>query len=170
MDARYFRLLEEFGITCDCSFTPGVSWTSAEGESVDGGCDYRYIFKGAQMIGNVLELPMTIRRYKHYLSTGNIKHQLRTLVKGGAIWLRPALNSLSDMKRLIKDVDSEPGNDYLEFMIHSSELMPGGSPYFKDEIAIDRMYNTMNQLFDYVRKLGYYGETLENFTNRHMKL
>lgn len=169
MDERYFRMLEEFGVTCDCSYTPGVSWTTSEGETVPGGSDYRNVPKGAHMIGNVLELPATVRRYRHYLSGGSLKHLLRTMLKGGAIWFRPALSSLADMKKLMNDVDAESGNDYLQFMIHSSELMPGGSPYFKDAAAIHKMYDTMEQVFAYVRELGYEGETLESYTTRYMK-
>lgn len=69
----------------------------------------------------------------------------------------------------MKDVDAEPNNNYLEFMIHSSELMPGGSPYFKDSNAIDKMYATIDELFAYACKLGYEGETLESYTNRFLK-
>lgn len=72
------------------------------------------------------------------------------------------------MKKLMKDVDAESGNDYLEFMIHSSELMPGGSPYFKDEEAINLMYGTMDQLFSYACELGYEGETIESYTKRYL--
>lgn len=169
MDERYFKLLEEFGVTCDCSYTPGISWATAAGETTTGGSDYRNVSKGAHMVGNVLELPATVRRYSHYLSFGgSLIHKLRTIIKGGAIWLRPALSSLAEMKKLMKDVDAESGNDYLEFMIHSSELMPGGSPYFEDEEAIDRMYYTMAQLFAYARELGYEGETLESYTKRYL--
>ena len=168
MDERYFRLLEEFGITCDCSYTPGVTWASAVGETTIGGSDYRNVPKGAHMVGNVLELPVTVRHYSHYLSMGgSLRHNIKTMIIGGTIWLRPALSSLSEMKKLVEDVDVEIGNDYLEFMIHSSELMPGGSPYFKDEIDINHMYYSMDQLFAYIRELGYEGEKLESYTNRY---
>lgn len=170
MDDRYFRLLEEFGITCDCSFTPGVSWTASEGETIPGGSDYRKVPKGAHMVFGVLELPTTVRHYSRYISkNGSLKHNLRTMIKGGDIWLRPALSSLSDMKKLINDVDAEPDCNYLEFMIHSSELMPGGSPYFKTKKDIDKMYETIDQLFNYVRELGYFGDTLESYTNKYLK-
>ena len=169
MDDRYFHLLEEFGVICDCSYTPGVSWASFEGETTRGGSDYRNVPNSAHMVGNVLELPVTVRHYSHYLSMGkNLKHNLRTMIKGGTIWLRPALSSLNDMKKLAKAVDAENGSDYLEFMIHSSELMPGGSPYFKDEMDINHLYYSMDQLFAYVRELGYEGETLESYTNRYL--
>ena len=169
MDKRYFQLLEEFGVICDCSYTPGVSWLNAEGKTAKGGCDYRNVPKGAHLVGKILEVPASVRHYNRYLSKdGGIKHQIRTMLKGGAIWLRPALTSLGDMKKLIKDIDAEPGNDYLEFMVHSSELMPGGSPYFKTETDIDKMYDTVENLFSYAQQLGYVGETLESYTNRYL--
>ena len=169
MDDRYFLLLEEFDVTCDCSYTPGVSWLNVAGETIPDGSDYRNVNKKAHMIGNVVEVPASVRHYSHYLSSGSVKHQLRTLIKGGAIWFRPALSSLSDMQKLMKDIDAEQGNDYLEFMIHSSELMPGGSPYFKDEAAIDNMYDTMDKIFAFAKELGYEGETLESYTNRYLQ-
>ena len=39
------------------------------------------------------------------------------------------------------------GNDYVEFMLHSSEFMPGGSPTFKDRAAIEGLYQDLEQLF-----------------------
>ena len=169
MDDRYFQLLEEFGIICDCSYTPGVSWLSAEGETVSGGSDYRKVPKMAHKVGNVLEVPATVRYYKRYFSyDGSIKHRIRTVLKGGSIWLRPALTTLDDMKKLVKDVDSEPDNDYLEFMIHSSELMPGGSPYFKTASEIDKMYDIMESVFLYASQLGYEGETLMGYTDKYL--
>jgi hypothetical protein len=37
--------------------------------------------------------------------------------------------------------------DYLEFMIHSSELMPGGSPYFPDGRSVERLYEDLEAVF-----------------------
>lgn len=40
------------------------------------------------------------------------------------------------------------GSNYVEFMLHSSEFMPGGSPTFKEEAAIERLYHDLDVLFD----------------------
>lgn len=168
MDDRYFKLLEEFGVKCDCSYTPGVSWAKAEGETVSGGSDYRNVPKDAHMVGNVLEVPASVRIYPRYIAGGSLKHRLRATLKGGTIWLRPAMSCLADMKKLAKDIACEESNDYLEFMIHSSELMPGGSPYFKTSESIEIMYANMEALFKYVTELGYKGETLEQYAQRHL--
>jgi hypothetical protein len=36
---------------------------------------------------------------------------------------------------------------YLEFMLHSSELMPGGSPTFPDQESIEALYRDLEALF-----------------------
>ena len=36
---------------------------------------------------------------------------------------------------------------YVEFMLHSSEFMPGGSPTFPGEREIDTMYGHLEELF-----------------------
>jgi hypothetical protein len=36
---------------------------------------------------------------------------------------------------------------YLEFMLHSSELMPGGSPAFPDRESIEALYRDLEALF-----------------------
>jgi hypothetical protein len=38
--------------------------------------------------------------------------------------------------------------DYVEFMLHSSELMPGGSPSFPGEAEIERLYENLETLFE----------------------
>jgi hypothetical protein len=34
----------------------------------------------------------------------------------------------------------------IEFMIHSSELVAGGSPYAKDEAALDKLYKNLESM------------------------
>lgn len=167
MNADYFKILEEFAIKVDCSYTPNVSWDTSEGETISGGSDYRRVNMNAHMVGEILEVPVTIRRYKHYMLGGSPRHCARTLLKGGNIWLRPALCTLNEMKYLAKNVFLEQGNDYLEFMIHSSELMPGGSPYFTTNESIDYLYKVMDSLFNYLSSLGYKGSTLEEYALNH---
>ena len=166
MDDRYFKLLEKFSIICDCSYTPTVNWDNAKGETVLHGSDYSSVPNDAHMVGNVLEVPATIRFYNHYVSRGSFKKALKTILKGGRIWLRPALCCLSDMKKLARNVSQESGNSYLEFMLHSSELMPGGSPYFSTPIQIEKLYRDMEELFRYISSLGYIGQTLEDYAKQ----
>lgn len=162
MNDEYFKLLKEFGVVADCSYTPFVSWKNTPGKSVAGGCDYSNVNSNAHLFDDVLEIPMSIRKL-HFLGVRSLKSKIKSLLKGGIVWLRPAISSLGEMKLLSKKITQEKSSDYLEFMIHSSELMVGGSPYFKDEAAIERLFSDMVQLFDFVKTLGYQGVTLEEY-------
>lgn len=99
----------------------------------------------------------------HHALSGSFKHRIKTLVKGEPVWLRPALESCSAMKKVVDIVNKEPQTDYLEFMIHSAEMMPGGSPYFRTEASIEKMYLEMELFFKYVSELGYKGCTLKEY-------
>ena len=51
----------------------------------------------------------------------------------------------------------------LEFMIHSSELMIGGSPYSKDKKSFDFIYNQLEVMFKYFKEKDIEGITLSDF-------
>ena len=161
MNDIYFNILYDFGIKVDCSVTPMISWEKSKGLTC-GGSNYIHANTRPHKINNILEVPMTIRK-SHFAKNGTAKHKIKTLVLGSTIWLRPATNSLADMIGLIEKVDNEPENTYLEFMIHSSELMPGGSPYFRTAKEIDNLYYTMKYIFDFVSSKGYQGSTLKEY-------
>lgn len=167
MDDRYFDLLREFRIEADCSHTPGVSWTHVAGETIMGS-DYTTVKNSPNYINGVLEIPMTIRTSR-ITKKGSIKHKLRVLLQGDNVWLRPATTSVEDMLALCKRVDSEQYIDYLEFMIHSSELMPNGSPYFKDEKDIENLYLSIERVFTYAKSIGYKGVTMNEYCRIYKK-
>lgn len=48
-------------------------------------------------------------------------------------------------------------------MIHSSELMPGGSPYFKTTQAVEELFLTIEKVFSLVKSKGYVGSTLYEY-------
>lgn len=161
MDDRYFALLKDFGIEADCSHTPGVSWMNAPGETMFG-TDYSMVQNCPNYINGILEIPMTIRKM-HISGKGSIRHKLRVFLQGDNVWLRPASSTVGEMLRLCKHVNSDSKVDYLEFMLHSSEMMPNGSPYFKDEKAIEELYSSIDKVFEYVRQLGYEGITMAQY-------
>lgn len=165
MDGRYFAMLRDFGIVTDCSHTPGVSWKHAVGETIFGS-DYSGVKNYPSMINGVLEIPVTIRK-THVPRKGSIMHKLRVLLLGDNVWLRPATTSAEEMKSLCKRIDVESCVDYLELMLHSSELMPGGSPYFKDVQSIEKLYKTLTEIFGYIKRMGYEGVTLSEYSNFH---
>lgn len=162
MNEVYFKILEEFGVLVDCSHTPFVSWKETPGETVPSGNDYSKVNKTATYIGEVLEVPMSIRP-THFSMRGSWKHKAKVLLMGEQIWLRPATSSLSEMISLVDMIINEDSSNYLEFMMHSSELMPGGSPYFKDEAEIEKLFIDVEEVFRYVSKKGFKGISLDEY-------
>jgi hypothetical protein len=56
----------------------------------------------------------------------------------------------------------DEGRPYAQFMIHSSELMPGGSPTFRGTDDIQKLYDDLEALFDSVED-RFVGTTLADF-------
>lgn len=162
MDERYFNILNKFGIKVDCSFTPGIDWSKTTGVT-RGGSDYSKEPHSCQMINGVLEVPATIRHFRNCLN-GSWKRRIRSIIKGETIWLRPAMSSAAVMKKAIDIVSKEDDVDFVEFMLHSSEVMPDGSPYFVTECDIDREFLIMDSVFAYAKKKGYQGCTLQEYS------
>ena len=57
----------------------------------------------------------------------------------------------------------------VEMIFHSSELMPGGSPYNPDEESIEELYRIFRKLFDYMSAQGTVGITLKQFANDYIQ-
>lgn len=170
MNANYFEILGRYGYNCDCSVTPGKKWTKNVGATGLAGPDY----SNAQNIeyyvnDKMLEVPVTIRKLHYFdphkvCSLREIAREASHLIRGKQIWMRPSYSSLFEMKYLA-DYIAKSDEEYLMFMIHSSELMPGGSPYYKTEDDIEELYLTLHDLFKYIAK-NYEGITLKEFVKR----
>lgn len=160
MNDDYFDILKEFDIKIDCSYTPGINWSSVKGRCV-GGSDYSHIENCIYDCNGIFELPATIYKYRN-CQNGSLKHRLKSLILGENVWFRTATSSIKALKTVI-DKNDKNGIDYIEFMIHSSELMPGGSPYFKSYKDIENEYLVMDELFQYAKQKGYIGVTLQEF-------
>ena len=157
-----FEILNEIGILIDCSITPQISNYTDKGMSVAHGNDYsneRLQIK--RLTGDLIEIPMSTSRI-HTLAGSSLKNRVKNTLKGKEVWLRPAVNTSEEMLMLIKHIE-KLDIPYLEFMIHSTELMPGGSPYTVDETQIERLYKRMDTVFEAVSKSGYQGITLHNY-------
>ncbi len=166
----YFSILEEFGYKIDCSVTPGVNWNKNLGSTGVVGSDYTKCSKNPYMIyKNILEVSVSIRNIHdfQYDKIKNFKGFLREIkyfLKGRNQWLRP--DKALTKKGLIDLINlCYKDSDYIMFMIHSSELMPGGSPNFTDNESIDKLYEIIEYIFKYCYNLGYKGITLREFYN-----
>ncbi len=156
-----FNILDELGFKVDCSITPGITHERNVGMSVSGGNNYRSEKNECRnLTKNLIEVPMTSFRIRNIRGT-SLKRRVSHFVKGEELWLRPAVSSYEDMLRTTKFIE-KTGVNYLEFMIHSSELMPGASPYCKDKYEVEKYYDRMEKYFKYIYK-RYQGITLKDF-------
>ena len=163
-NAFYARQLIALGYQVDCSVTPRVNWQFSPGAPQgNGGTNYQHFPDSAYFIdpqdisrtGNspLLEVPMSIQ-YKHSALMNGVKQgwdRLRGKRRSPSVhWLRPMRGNLNQMIG-VADKTLAEGGDYVEFMLHSSEFMPGGSPTFKTASDIDALYDDLEQLFSWLQ-------------------
>lgn len=162
-NSTYFDILAKHGIKIDCSVTPQLDLSRISGYSRNCGNDYSKAPTEPHRIHpEILELPMSTRKIRH-ARLGSYKHRVKTLLMGDDMWLRPVKKSLEALLFLTDRIESEENAEYLQFMIHSSELMPGGSIYFKDAESVEKLYEIMQRYFAMISERGYIGQTMAQF-------
>lgn len=181
-------VLLDLGIHVDCSVTPHLEWGRYPGmPGGAGGPDFRgaprlpYRVDALDVcrpgITDLLELPMTVLcgrgpfagrpamwdRIDALAGTpaGRVLRRLHWTPLLFRPWPGTRLRDLLSMR----DVARELGLPYLMLMFHSSELMPGGSPYFSDEPAVERLYALLTALLQALKRDGITGSTLMEFAD-----
>lgn len=169
INETYFKLLSKYGYKIDCSVTPGVNWKKSLGTTGLSGNDYTKCSKVPTYFNNILELPVSIEKlrffdFKNIHSLKNILGELYRFCKGKMQWLRPSKNAnIKPLLKVLSLVSNNPNIDYAMFMIHSSELMLGGSPSFLTEEDIEKLYVCIEKLFQNVSKTNYIGLCLKEY-------
>ena len=181
LDERYLEILINLGYKIDCSVTPHISWRQSIGEpNGRGGVDYSsfpntpYLpsTKNMKQVSNehlLLEIPQTIVRQHNYFNKGilsrirtnSLTRKIMNKVMPEICWLRPNGHNLGKMKDIL-DKAIQGKWEYVMFMLHSSELMPRGNPYFKSPKKIEKLYIIINDLFEYAQN-KFKGKTLKEF-------
>jgi hypothetical protein len=183
LNAAYARMLVQLGYRVDCSVTPYVSWVLNVGDpNRSGGSDYTRFpntayFPNPDCLSRVgslplLEVPVTIMPKWGASLRRRLPHAVHALAVTQywldrlwpVVWLRPSGSNLRDMMWLLETALSR-GQDYVEFMLHSSELMPGGSRTFADESSIEKLYEDLVRLFS-VASETYSGATMIEYYSR----
>jgi hypothetical protein len=172
-DARLAAFLAEEGCIVDSSVSPSCSWSRHTGLNGEGGPDFRgqtvYPFL---MNGNgdrsLVEIPVTILptyaalRRSPKLLTAYQSLPVRAVrkllparwLRPQPMWLmpRPGLDS-QDLAYLWCCV-SDLGLDTTVMMLHSSELMPGGSPFHPDARSVRSLLECLDAFFGFVARQG----------------
>ena len=162
----YARALVENDYQVDCSVTPHVSWKKHLGKRDGlGGMDFAEFPDSSYFLdlydirrpgkSSLLEVPMTISAPQY----SRLSHAMRSLLMSVplgrrlasklfpvVLWLRPQRTTLKNLLAILACARVMEW-DYVEFMIHSSELMPGGSPYYPTAESIESLYAELERLF-----------------------
>jgi hypothetical protein len=156
MSPDTLELLAGLGYTVDSSVTPGIRWRYAEGT-----VDYRAASTTprwhATPAGRILEMPVSIwprsrlARWAHRVPAP-VEPLVRRALRpwAGYDWLRP---SWADGGRLVRCVERHPDHN-LVVMFHSTELVPGASPYARDDAAVDGILGALEELLAHCRRAG----------------
>jgi hypothetical protein len=171
-DARSLRILEKLGYRVDTSVDPLFNETRKGGPSFAGAPVFPYWPSHAdvRMAGtsSVLEIPVSsatapwLPKGLETRFTALPAIPWRGVLKRlglRAVWLRPSYSSVEDAKGLASALVAR-GVPTLNMLFHSSELVPGGSPYNKDSADVDRFFDRLELIFEHVMKrLGARGVT-----------
>ncbi|CAN5785950.1 polysaccharide deacetylase family protein [soil metagenome] len=182
-NAHYAKLLIKYGYLADCSVTPNVSWTETMGSPEGkGGTDYSkfpstpYFMDVADIsrpdlsgASTLLEVPPTViksqlfRRFPWTYSVRGVK-RFAWKYQPKLVWLYPDATNLKHMLASVREAVKEK-KPYVEFVLHSSELMPGGSPSLPDAASIELLYRDLRVLFTEISR-NFVGMTLAEFRNQ----
>jgi hypothetical protein len=176
-NSTYAQLLVEHGYLVDCSVTPFINWEGHLGDPKgSGGSDYSHFPRQPYLVdldqidkpgsSSLLEIPVSIvERFsalhaKVRFTPSLIRRGVRRFFPPVG-WLRPNGRNREEMFSILETARRQQW-PCVEFMLHSSELMPKGSPNFLTPLSIDILYEDLELLFSEARKT-FSGTTLEEF-------
>ena len=181
-NAHYARTLAKLGYLVDCSVCPHVSWAQLKGDPAGcGGPDYRRFPARPYLLNldhidqpgdsNLLELPMSIVRSPlHRIAPWAYRAPFvrRWAWRQGPdrLWLYPNGSNLQHLLHIVEEAKAKR-RPYLEMVIHSSELMPLGSPNTADPMYVEQLYQDLHAMFSLVQKT-FVGMTLSEYRQAWM--
>ncbi len=178
------KVLEELGYIVDCSVSPKIDWRNTVGKkNSNGGPDFRglktrpYYFSDSK----VLEVPITILYTGLFSKVEGYMEKLFSKMDDGFLkrvfnrlffqmkWTRVfPESSVSDWKKILKTAQKN-NLPVIEFMIHSSELSSGTSPYTKTPESVERVYRELENMFRIFSEAGLVGIGLSDFARNFKK-
>ena len=154
------RCLSELGYLVDTSMSPFVDWSSSHGSNFRRSSTKPFYFKTNNLEvhdknGDLLEVPPTIGYFqKNFKMCDYVKNmisesKLSKLRLLGILdrlhvlnfhWLSPELSSGEEMLKLSKSFVGS-GHQFLNMSFHSTSLLPGKSPFVKNENELNLFLN-----------------------------
>ena len=167
-DAGVARAIAEEGFVVDSSVTPLTSWRGTPGMG-GGGPDFSgFTAQPFRVAGTgtpgLIELPVTVlqayrvfdrfpalmRPYGWLPVRAFRKIVLRSYLKSQPMWLAPYPHYRPRDFALVWRRAEEAGMPVAVMNFHSSELMPGGSPFRPTPASIEDLYSCLDRFFAYV--------------------
>ncbi|HEY7509579.1 MAG TPA: polysaccharide deacetylase family protein [Vicinamibacteria bacterium] len=161
-DERSLAILEELGYTVDTSVDPLFNERKKGGPAFAGAplWPYRPDYRDVRRPGaaRILEIPVTAATTpplpkaleRLYASLPPIPYRgaLRRLGLR-AVWLRPSYTALPDMLDFATRL-ARRRVPCFNILFHSSELLPGGSPYTPDQASVDRFVDHLRRVLEHL--------------------
>jgi hypothetical protein len=190
LDAFHAGLLDEMGFRADTSVCPGINWGPSKGHPRGKGgpnynsaspLPYRLSREDVCRPGSlrVWEVPPTIvfysalgrvpgvcalyRRFRRVRRLFDRKHL-------GSQWLRPYPHMTVQRLQGVVALARRAGTPVLNLTFHSSELMPGGSPYNRTEASIENLFTRLDGFFAFLRSERVESVTLSEAGERMARL
>jgi len=188
--ARHIGVLLDLGYEIDCSVTPLISWEEQPGAN-EGGPDFRSApvepyFPDVEDVcrrghSQLLEVPPTILFTSKLMKSKRFRRAftahrnalpckaLNKLFKLDPQWFRPYPHMSAGRLKAVCRAALRRGLPAVEMMFHSSELMPGGSPYGPTEQSIHKLYKKLESVFEYLSRQNCKGATLSEFKDEFVQ-
>lgn len=181
----YAQILVEKEYRVDCSVTPHVSRVNYLGDPKQGGgTDYSRFPDEAYFLdladisrpGNspLLEIPVSIvcpQRplidwLRMFIKNSWLERRVLNRFFPPIQWLRPNGRNRRGLLYIMQRAINERKSS-VEFMLHSSELMPGASPTFPDDKDIEALYDDLEVIFDLAQD-QFTGATLTEYYQKFL--
>jgi hypothetical protein len=163
-DTRSLRILEKLGYLVDTSVDPLFNETRKGGPSFAGApvSPYWPSHEDVRIAGKspVLEIPVSSATSPWLPKTIESRFASMPAIPWRGyfkrlglrpVWLRPSYSSVEDAKALASSLVAR-GVPTLNMLFHSSELVPGGSPYNRSEGDVDAFFARLESVFEHVMK------------------
>lgn len=168
------RCLVELDFKVDTSMSPFVDWTEYHGPNFRSSNSHPYFFDVKNISiekqsGDLLEVPPTIGFYqsnfqlcdsiqyalkKPFLSKLRLLGVLDRLKLLNFHWLSPELSNGDEMVNLAKRF-VKSGHKFLNMSFHSTSLLPGKSPFVRDEEDLKIFLAKIETFLKYAVKHGF---------------
>jgi hypothetical protein len=182
-DGRTLPILERLGYTVDTSVDPLFNEKRKRGMVFDGAPvtpyypDYADIRRAGD--STILEVPITSATTPSLPKPLEAAYaRLKPIPYRGAlkrlglrsVWLRPSYTTLPDMIAFASALHRRKVPCF-NIIFHSSELLPGGSPYTPDEASVDQFLGNLRALLEHLTaRLGAQGLTCDEFHRAYTKV